>query len=74
MIVYLSSRAHAWSAMRIGSGHGPGITGPGLGFLPIFSTREEAVAYNPECNPTPIEVPQTWIDAARPSGMPTVSE
>lgn len=66
--VYVSTRAVAWSSLSVTT---PGglrpVSGPGIGFLAIFRTAEEALAEFPGCSALEILVPDSWLDRADPA-------
>lgn len=68
--VYVAGRAVAWHSIRLGTESGPEVTGPGLGFLPIFGSKEDAEREYPDSSVYAIEVPDSWVRAARPKAPP----
>jgi hypothetical protein len=47
------------------------LTGPGLGFLTIYGSEDQAKAENPGSSVFPIQVPKAWVQRAlrdRPRG------
>ena len=67
--VYIACVAHTWhstAALDVQTDVELGkVNGPGLGFLAIYLTEEEAFAQNHGCDVLEILVSQEWLDNAR---------
>jgi hypothetical protein len=64
---FVSTRAVSWTALSVTTPLGlRPVTGPGIGFLAIFRTAEEALTEFPGCDVHEIFVPDSWLAKADP--------
>ena len=63
-VVYVSSHARTWNTMHVevpDLNTRVALEGPGLGFLTVYLTEDEALRDNPGSSVFPITVPETWV-------------